>query len=310
MKRRIIITGLIVGLFGSIVGMLLAIGFNSMFKTMIAGYYTLYDSLGNSTDSEDASNKDFIFIKPEDKNTDVKPPKEEIDNSDENKDTGFAYFANFENLGKQTGGWVVITSQFGWRELWGRRDFHRGMDLRTGYGTDDGSGKKGQYIMYTVADNAKILSCETYETEKWGRGTNLYYQFERNGVSYRIRYCHLEGFLIDGLKAGDIIETKGTPIAVSGNTGSDTTGYHIHVDLQVSVNGKDWMWVHPMILYGYDNTREWLADNKIMVSHTVQCTDEYIEYNLHPELRTDIADGATGKTESIVVHKCINCYKG
>lgn len=306
-------------------------------KIEAAGFLILLDPnirdsvVEESGDDTDADiNNDYTYKDDslnDDKNnensniTDGTEEDSDIDNN-EISDTGFVHFANFENLGKQNSGWVTITSQFGWRELIGVRDFHRGVDIRTGYGNDDGSGKNGHFVMYTVADNATILEAETYETEKYGRGTTVLYMFERNGVYYRIRYCHLDRFLIDGLKVGDVIEKKGTPIAVSGNTGGDTrvlangvvtgsTGYHIHVDLQVSTDGgKTWKWAHPMILYGYDNTRDWFYDNNIMFSHTSQCTDEYIEYNINPSLRTDVSPSNTGYNEVINVYKCSSCYGG
>lgn len=294
-------TVLIIAVLGLLV-YLLIIGINNTATIMLLGYSTLFNS-----ETEDAYVKDvYEYTKIES----VTDNKDNID-ADEVTDTGFVHFANFENLGKQSGdGFVVITSQFGWRYLRGIKDFHRGIDIRTAYGSDDGSGIKGRYIMYTVADNAKMVDVETYETEKWGRGTTVCYEFERNGVRYKIRYCHLDRFLIDGLKVGDVIPNKGTPIAVSGNTGSDTTGAHIHVDLQVYVPGSGWQWMNPMKLYGFEDTREWYANNKVRLKHTEQCSDEMIEYNKNPALRTDIRDNAAGKNDIISVFKCDSCYGG
>lgn len=64
-----------------------------------------------------------------------------------------------------------------------------------------------------------------YDT-KWGEGGGniLHIIEERDGKTYKHQYAHLKKFLC---AVGDTVE-KGDPIAVSDNTGKNTTGSHLH----------------------------------------------------------------------------------
>lgn len=104
----------------------------------------------------------------------------------------------------------VITSEFGWRS-WG--DFHRGIDIGTGYGTP----------VAAAADGIVIAA------EYVGTYGNMIIIDHLNGLS--TVYAHLSGYAVD---VGEEV-SQGMVIGWVGMTGL-TTGPHLH--FEVRVNGE------------------------------------------------------------------------
>lgn len=106
-----------------------------------------------------------------------------------------------------------ISSYYGWRILWGRSDFHLGIDIPAAAGTD------------IYASNGGTVVTATYH---YSYG---YYVLIDHGGGYATLYAHNSRLLV---KAGDVVE-QGDVIAKMGTTGS-SSGNHCH--FEVRVNGK------------------------------------------------------------------------
>lgn len=109
-------------------------------------------------------------------------------------------------------GSYTIGSLFGWRTLYGRPDFHQGLDLPAAAGTS----------IYAVKDG--VCSVKPYSSS-YGNYVTI-----DHGNGLQTRYAHMSAILVaDGqeVKAGDCIGLVGT----TGNS----TGNHLH--LEVIQNG-------------------------------------------------------------------------
>ena len=109
-----------------------------------------------------------------------------------------------------------ISSEYGWRTLYGKPNMHAAIDISTPIGT----------TVYSVATGrvAKVIYSNS------GGGNQIIIHHQINGKYYTSYYCHLSSILV---KAGDIV-TKDTVIGKSGNTGN-STGPHLHLGL---ANGR------------------------------------------------------------------------
>jgi len=108
---------------------------------------------------------------------------------------------------------LKVSSKFGWRVLYGKDDYHLGIDLPAPYGTEiyasnDGTVLKARY------------------SSSYG-----YYILISHGGELSTLYAHCSKLLV---KAGDTVK-RGQVIAKVGSTGN-STGYHLH--FEVRVNGE------------------------------------------------------------------------
>lgn len=128
-------------------------------------------------------------------------------------------------------GEVRVSSPFGWRTLYGKRVYHRGIDL---VGADKTvravvGGEVGQSILITDPKN---------RTSEWGNYVRV------DGEDGRLYYyCHLSQRLVS---RGDKVSV-GDALGVEGSTGK-TTGSHLH--LEVRENGKS---IDPTPIIGIKN---------------------------------------------------------
>jgi len=106
-----------------------------------------------------------------------------------------------------------ISSYFGWRKLWGKDDYHRGIDIPADGGTN----------IY-ASNSGKVITA----TEHWSYGN---YVIIDHGGGYSSLYAHASKLLV---KVGDIV-AQGDVIALVGTTGS-STGNHVH--LEIRINGE------------------------------------------------------------------------
>ena len=104
-----------------------------------------------------------------------------------------------------------ISSYFGWRTLYGRSDWHPGIDIATSYGTP----------IYAVADGYV-----TAAVNGWcgGYGNNVVIN---HGNGYSTMYAHASRL---NVSAGMTVK-KGDLIAFVGSTGS-STGNHLHFEVR------------------------------------------------------------------------------
>lgn len=122
-------------------------------------------------------------------------------------------------------GWPVpnysyISSRFGWRTLYGKKNWHTGIDIA-------GANILGKPI---VASNAgKVIKAVTTYVPKRGYGK---YVMIDHGGGYTTMYAHCTSLAV---KVGDVV-TRGQTIAYVGSTGN-STGPHLHFGIYI--NGKE-----------------------------------------------------------------------
>ena len=104
---------------------------------------------------------------------------------------------------------VYITSYYGWRTVFGKREYHYGIDLRAAVGTS----------IY-AADGGEI----TFAGTQSGYGKLIIIRHDNGDLTY---YAHLNSFSV---KKGDRVY-KGQLIAKSGQTGR-VTGPHLHFEIR------------------------------------------------------------------------------
>lgn len=110
----------------------------------------------------------------------------------------------------------AISSEYGWRTLYGKPNLHAAVDIAMPIGTP----------VYSVASGrvAKVIYSNS------GGGNQIIIHHQINGKYYTSYYCHLNSI---NVVAGTIV-TKDTLIGKSGNTGN-STGPHLHLGL---ANGR------------------------------------------------------------------------
>jgi len=104
---------------------------------------------------------------------------------------------------------VYITSYYGWRTVFGKREYHYGIDLRAAVGTS----------IY-AADGGEV----TFVGTQSGYGKLVIIRHDNGDLTY---YAHLNSFSV---KKGDRVY-KGQLIAKSGKTGR-VTGPHLHFEIR------------------------------------------------------------------------------
>lgn len=106
-----------------------------------------------------------------------------------------------------------ISSGYGWRVLWGRSDFHLGIDIPGAYGTPIYASNGGTVVVAT-----------------WHYSYGNYVVIDHGG-GYSTLYGHNSSLCV---RVGDKVD-QGDVIAKMGSTGS-STGNHCH--FEVRINGK------------------------------------------------------------------------
>ena len=111
-------------------------------------------------------------------------------------------------------GEVRVSSPFGWRTLFGKRVYHKGIDL---VGTD----KTVRAVVGGVVGQSIIITDPQNRTSEWGNYVRI------DGEDGRIYYyCHLAKRLVDrGAKVA-----VGDAIGIEGSTGK-STGSHLHFEV-------------------------------------------------------------------------------
>jgi murein DD-endopeptidase MepM/ murein hydrolase activator NlpD len=109
---------------------------------------------------------------------------------------------------------IDISSEYGDRFLWGRYNFHTGLDFEVPYGTPT----------YAIADG--IVSY--VEDPGPYCGASVFIEHNVNGEQFTSVYCHLMVGI--PVKPGDVV-SKGQVVGNIGMTGI-TTGPHLHLEIQ------------------------------------------------------------------------------
>lgn len=120
---------------------------------------------------------------------------------------------------------MLITSPYGMRDdsvNAAQKQFHKGVDIKC----------RGDELLATE-DNGKVIKVN--HNVNTGRGKSVTVEYDRtDGSRYQTTYMHLSDISV---KAGDTV-SAGQKIGISGNTGTRTTGEHLHFGVrQVSSDG-------------------------------------------------------------------------
>lgn len=115
---------------------------------------------------------------------------------------------------------MLVTSPYGNRQdpmNPAQTQFHKGVDIQC----------KGDSLLATE-DNGRVVSVN--HNVNTGGGKNVTLEYGRpDGSKYQTTYMHLSEIAV---KAGDTVNA-GTKIGVSGNTGTRTTGEHLHFGVKL-----------------------------------------------------------------------------
>lgn len=115
---------------------------------------------------------------------------------------------------------MLVTSPYGNRKdpvNPGQTQFHKGVDIQC----------KGDSLLATE-DNGRVVSVSHNVNTGGGKSVTLEYD-RPDGSKYQTTYMHLSEIAV---KAGDTVNA-GTKIGVSGNTGTRTTGEHLHFGVKL-----------------------------------------------------------------------------
>lgn len=142
--------------------------------------------------------------------------------SDQNKSTDQTVHYSFPVKRDE---FMLITSPYGMRNdpvNPGQKQFHKGVDISC----------KGEALLATE-DNGKVVKVN--QNVNTGGGKSVTVEYDRpDGNKYQVTYMHLSE--ID-VKAGDTVNA-GDKLGMTGNTGTRTTGEHLHFGVrQVSSDG-------------------------------------------------------------------------
>ena len=109
-------------------------------------------------------------------------------------------------------GW--ISSGYGMRILYGRENFHGGIDIAG----------RGIYGKSAIASNDGIVQKVIYGSTGYG-----YYVIVDHGGGYKTLYAHLSSIYVS---EGDFL-VQGTPVGAVGSTGN-STGPHLHFEIRIA----------------------------------------------------------------------------
>lgn len=120
---------------------------------------------------------------------------------------------------------LLVTSPFGMREdpmNPDKQQMHKGIDIRT-----------NQEAVLATEDKGKVVAVNLNADTPGGRSVTVEYGRADNS-KVQVSYHHLETV---GVKTGETVNA-GQQLGVSGNTGTRTTGEHLHLEVkQIHVNG-------------------------------------------------------------------------
>jgi len=127
---------------------------------------------------------------------------------------------------------MLITSQYGSRKDpmdKSKTQIHHGIDIKT----------NGDAVLATES-NGKVVSVNQNSNSSSGKSITIEYE-RADGSKMRAQYMHLSQI---NVKVGDMVNA-GQKIGVSGNTGTRTTGEHLHFGvINIDKDGKQ-QWVNP-----------------------------------------------------------------
>ena len=155
------------------------------------------------------------------------------DNSNANvKSTGMNLPQSSYSMPVQRKEFMLITSPYGQREdpiNKGKTQIHHGIDIKT-----------NKDNVLATENNGTIIGVDHRTTTGGGKTVTVEYARE-DGTKTRVQYMHLSEISV---KKGDTVNA-GQKLGVSGNTGTRTTGEHLHFGvINVSADNK-LQWVNP-----------------------------------------------------------------
>ena len=155
------------------------------------------------------------------------------DNSNANvKSTGMNVPLSSYSMPVQRKEFMLITSPYGQREdpiNKGKTQIHHGIDIKT-----------NKDNVLATENNGTIIGVDHRTTTGGGKTVTVEYARE-DGTKTRVQYMHLSEISV---KKGDTVNA-GQKLGVSGNTGTRTTGEHLHLGvINVSADNK-LQWVNP-----------------------------------------------------------------
>ena len=155
------------------------------------------------------------------------------DNSNANvKSTGMNLPQSSYSMPVQRKEFMLITSPYGQREdpiNKGKTQIHHGIDIKT-----------NKDNVLATENNGTIIGVDHRTTTGGGKTVTVEYARE-DGTKTRVQYMHLSEISV---KKGDTVNA-GQKLGVSGNTGTRTTGEHLHLGvINVSADNK-LQWVNP-----------------------------------------------------------------
>lgn len=123
-------------------------------------------------------------------------------------------------------GFMLVTSAFGMRKDpmdGNRQEMHKGVDIQT----------RHEAVLATE-NGGKVTAVNEHGQTPGGKSVKIEYSRE-DGSRYEVSYLHLDSIQV---KAGETVRA-GQQVAVTGNTGTKTTGEHLHIGVkQTSANGN------------------------------------------------------------------------
>lgn len=155
------------------------------------------------------------------------------DNSNANvKSTGMNLPQSSYSMPVQRKEFMLITSPYGQREdpiNKGKTQIHHGIDIKT-----------NKDNVLATENNGVVIGVDHRTTTGGGKTVTVEYARE-DGTKTRVQYMHLSEISV---KKGDTVNA-GQKLGVSGNTGTRTTGEHLHLGvINVSADNK-LQWVNP-----------------------------------------------------------------
>lgn len=120
---------------------------------------------------------------------------------------------------------LLVTSPFGMREdpmNPDKQQMHKGIDIQTNW-----------EMVLATENKGKVVAVNLNANTAGGRSVTVEYERADNS-KVQVSYHHLEAV---GVKTGDMVNA-GQQLGVSGNTGTRTTGEHLHLEVkQIHANG-------------------------------------------------------------------------
>lgn len=140
--------------------------------------------------------------------------------------TGFVLEDGEYSLPVKRDEFMLVTSKYGNRAdpiNKGKQQFHQGIDIKT----------KSDNVLATENNGKVIKASNNVNT---GGGKTVVVEYDRgDGTKTQCVYMHLSNITV---KIGDTVKA-GQPLGVSGNTGTRTTGEHLHFGVRnVNAEGK------------------------------------------------------------------------